>query len=170
MRIQAGEHRGVKAEAAGIQAVADGRIVDRVLGGCVGESGKGGRIDAGVGIDLVLSKVQGRKGGGSAARIDTILVVQDALAQAGNRYDPGDRNPSRISLAFVVIEKVQLVLYDGPTEPGAKSVSDQVGKSGTCCVVEPVICVDQAAAVKLECRAMPSVGAALGNQVDLGGG
>src|SRR5256885_12710188 len=87
MRIQAAKHRGVKAEAAGIQAVADGRIVDGVLGGRDGESGKGGRIDASVGIDLlVLSKVQGRKCRGGAVKIDTILVVQDAFAQAGSRY------------------------------------------------------------------------------------
>src|SRR5215475_7324538 len=128
-------------------------IIDRVLGGCCRESREGSRIDACVRKDLlVLSKIQGRNRCCRAranACINTIPVVQDTLAQAGSRHNPGDRNASRVSLAFIVIEEKQFVLYDRPPESTAERIPDKVGKSDTCCVVEKVIRFKETATIKL---------------------
>ena len=171
MRVEMLRGGGIEAEPARIQPISHRIIVRLVLLCGPEQSSQRRRVDARSGIDLlVLRQVQRVDRGGGARRVHAIGVPDGALAKIGQRNHTGDRRGCCFAHALNAVKEKCLVFDDGAAQRSAKGVADQRRNRHTVLVVEPVIGSEQRAAVKLEERAMPVVGAGLADQVDLGCG
>ena len=72
--------------------------------------------------------------------------------------------------AFITVEEKCLVLNDWSTQPAAESIPNKrgAGNLGIRVIVEPIVRGKSPGTVKLKTRAVPTVRARLGHQVDLG--
>src|SRR4029077_11851961 len=100
-------------------------------------------------------------------RICTICIIQDALAQAREWDDFRYWLSRSLSPALIAVKKEQFVLYDWATQCAPKGIPNEFGAIHACLVAEPIVCLENTAAIELKGRAMPLVASALCDKVDL---
>ena len=94
---------------------------------------------------------------GAAGFIGAIRVVDNALAQTGQRNNSGLTLSSGVTTALVTIEKEELLLYDRAADPAAKCVPNQRCTGNPGLIAEPVVGREKRASVEFKRCPVPIV-------------
>ena len=104
---------------------------------------------------------------GCIAARAVIDVVQLAIANIVERNDTQFLILAGITAAFIVEEKEKLLFFDGAAQAGTELIANESRPVHSSSVVEKGVGLGDRVAVVFVRRAMPGVGAALGDQLDL---